>query len=149
LFDCKLGLWHFTKLRYSKCSKWPHSARVAAASDSVSETDCISAAHCGWTGWVVTYTQTPVFRLCTWNVRCNVVVNNMFLFFKQRILWNCLEIFQKIPISSLIEMTVQYCRKVTFYSSQGVVRQAFIMWCGYVCSLPLSSFFEMLYTKSY
>jgi len=31
-----LRLWHFTSLRYrySKCSKWRHSARVAAASRS-------------------------------------------------------------------------------------------------------------------
>jgi len=43
-----LRLWTmaFTGLHCSKCSKWPHSARVAAA--SVSEMDCIPAAHCRW-----------------------------------------------------------------------------------------------------
>jgi len=43
-------------LHYSKCSKWSYSATVTAA--SVSETDCIPAAHCGWADQIVAYTWT-------------------------------------------------------------------------------------------
>ena len=61
---------HFSSLCYSECSKWLPSARAAAA--SVSEMDCIAAAHCGRVDWSNSDTQIPWFCLCKLNTGCNV-----------------------------------------------------------------------------
>ena len=89
-----------------------YSARVAAA--SVSGTGCIPAARCGWADqivanglhdswcafWTVAVTLADIFH-------CFRTVNIEGMFGH---LWK---------VSCLIEITLKYCLKITFYTSQG------------------------------
>ena len=51
-------------------------------------------------------------------------------------------------ISRLIELTVEYCWKITFYTSVGGVA-TICRWAEQICNFPMSCFFRMLFTKNY
>jgi len=136
-------LWHFVSFCYGECSKWPYSAKFVAA--SVSEMDCIPAVHCGWTYRIVAYIEFMVLSVHFEHWLLCRLVNDFYHCFSTMNIVGLFGFWKLWKVSCLIKITVEYCLKISLYTSQGSAATIyrwdgqvynFLCWISLGCRLP-------------